>query len=86
MEPAPKDGAESRPPAGAGEPRYAGFWIRVVAHLVDATLLAFIVGTITVTFLVFYLLAYLAGRQEERRARENADAEEQPDDAPLPSP
>ncbi len=58
MEPAPKDGVESRPPAGAGvsppaapaapafgggEPRYAGFWIRVVAHLVDATLLAFIV-------------------------------------------
>lgn len=48
------------------------------------TLLAFIVGTITVTMLLLYLLAHLAGRHEER-ARKNA--EEQPDDAqPSPSP
>jgi len=48
--------------------------------------LAFVVGMIAAIMLIFYLLAYIAGRYEDRRARENADAEEQPDDAPLPSP
>jgi len=45
--------------------------------------LAFVVGMIAAIMLTLYLLAYLAGRQEERRARKNADG--QPGHAPLPS-
>jgi len=45
--------------------------------------LAFVVGMIAAIMLIFYLLAYIAGRYEDRHARKNADG--QPDDAPLPS-
>lgn len=49
--------------------------------------LAFVVAMIVGTMLLLYLLAYIAGRREERRAREDADAAEQPNDAqPSPSP
>lgn len=47
--------------------------------------LAFVVGTIATVMLTLYLLAYIAGRYEDRRARKNAA--EQPNDAqPSPSP